>query len=71
MEEILNLLYENWLGKVEFNVENKRLIGKRVFLFILFIVRLEFTISTYEKSPRGAVCIWLDELSLFHFFLMT
>ena len=68
MEEILNLLYENWLGKVEFNVENKRLIGKRVFLFILFIVRLEFTIYTYEKSPRGAVCIWLDELSLFHFF---
>ena len=68
MEEILNLLYENWLGKVEFNVENKRLIGKRVFLFILFIVRLEFTISTYEESPRGAICIWLDKLSLFHFF---
>ena len=45
MEEIRNLLYENWFGKVEFNVENKRLILKRVFLFILFIVRLEFTIS--------------------------
>ena len=45
MEEIRILLYENWLGKVEFNVDNKRLIVKRVFLFILFIVRLDFTIS--------------------------